>query len=151
MSFSSEGFNKHAVKFGNIDDIFDERGNRFLALRKIAWINNDVDPKDYKDYEDKAALELRTWTVDEQGNETPLKGMKFLTDNGPNELVKTLVHEGFGNTKDILKELRVRDDFKNAVETINESDEEAGDGAYFDMRSLLIDEKKDNEEEDDVA
>lgn len=138
-------FDKHAVKFGGIDNIFDESGNRFSALRKIAWVPNRDDIK-LEDYEEKAKFEIRNWMVNDAG-EVPLKGYTFMSDEGPNELTKALVHEGFGNTKDILKELRTRDDFKESVETINDSEADSTDGEYFDMRSLLDDDNSDDEEE----
>lgn len=144
-------FNAHPVIFDEKNNIFDERGNKFSALRKIAWVNNDEDLNDkdtYEKYKEKAKFEIRNWTVDESGKEIAAKGFTFLNPEGPNALVSAMIHEGFGDTKEVLKELRTRPDFKEAVETINDT-ESVGDGEYFDMRSLLLDESTDDEDNDD--
>ena len=124
-------FNMHPVKFGELDAIVDEKGSQFIALRRIQWVKEGEEPD-----ETKAKYELRKWMVDAEGKEKANKGVSFLTEEGPHELAKVLVHEGFGHTKDILKELRVRDDFKESVSHINE-EEDVGEGEYFDMRQLL--------------
>ena len=115
----------------DLDVTFDELGSRFLALRKIQWVKKGEEPD-----ESKAKIELRKWMVDKDGSERANKGFSFLTEEGPHELARVLVHEGFGRTKDILKEIRERDDFVESVKTLNE-DEESTDGEYFDIRSLI--------------
>lgn len=132
MAFTKGDFDRHLVKFGDLDSTIDEKGSIFIALRKVQWVKNGEDPD-----ETKAKLDLRKYRVDENGDEIVGKGISFLTDDGPNELTKVLVHEGYGNTKEILKELKNRDDFVDSVEHINEED--TGSGEYFDMRQLLED------------
>lgn len=132
MAFTKGDFDRHLVKFGELDSTIDEKGSIFIALRKVQWVKNGEDPD-----ETKAKLDLRKYRVDENGDEIAGKGISFLTDDGPNELAKVLVHEGYGNTKEILKELKNRDDFVDSVEHINEED--TGSGEYFDMRQLLED------------
>jgi hypothetical protein len=132
MAFTKGDFDRHLVKFGELDSTIDEKGSIFIALRKVQWVKNGEDPD-----ETKAKLDLRKYRVDENGDEIAGKGISFLTDDGPNELTKVLVHEGYGNTKEILKELKNRDDFVDSVEHINEED--TGSGEYFDMRQLLED------------
>ena len=125
-------FNAYPQKFG-LDVTFDEKGSQFLALRKVQWVKSGEEPD-----ESKAKLELRKWIIDKDGTEKANKGFSFLTDEGPHELAKALVHEGFGHTKDILNELRTRDDFKDTVEHFNDNEDES-DESYFDIRSLLED------------
>ena len=132
MAFTKGDFDRHLVKFGKLDSTIDEKGSIFIALRKVQWVKNGEDPD-----ETKAKLDLRKYRVDENGDEIAGKGISFLTDDGPNELTKVLIHEGYGNTKEILKELKNRDDFVDSVEHINEED--TGSGEYFDMRQLLED------------
>ena len=119
------------IKFGDLDATFDEKGSAFLALRQIQWCKDGEEPDPTR-----AKLELRKWYVKNDGSERPDKGFSFLTPEGPHELARTLVHEGYGKTSDILKELRVREDFKDSVEHIND-EESVGDGEYFDMRTLM--------------
>ena len=129
------------VKFGELDMTFDEKGSTFLAMRMIQWVKDNEEPD-----ESKAHLELRKWRVTNEGEERADKGFSFLTENGPHELAKGLIHEGYGKTKEILEELSTRDDFKDAVEHFGE-DEDSTTGEYFDMRELL--KNIDNSMEDD--
>lgn len=115
----------------DLDVTFDELGSKFLALRKIQWVKKGEEPD-----ESKAKLELRKWIVDKEGAEIASKGFAFLTEEGPHELTRVMVKEGFGRTKDILLELKNRDDFIDAAKHLNES-EDSTDGEYFDIRSLI--------------
>ena len=111
--------------------IFDEKGNVFLAMRKVQWCKPEVDPDP-----DKAKLELRKWHMHSDG-ETPSKGFAFLTDEGPHELANVLISKGYGHTRDILLKLKERDDFENVVKDIyNEVDH--NDSEYFDPREALL-------------
>lgn len=125
-------FNAEQHVFG-LDVTFDELGSRFLALRKAQWVNKGDEPD-----ESKAKLELRKYVVDKEGNERANKGFSFLTDEGPHELARVLIHEGYGHTKDILNELKTREDFLEAAKTLNEN-EDSTEGEYFDIRSLITD------------
>ena len=118
----------------NVDYIFEEKGNSFSAIRKIQWAN----PGDEPDPE-KARLEIRKWYVNEEGEKIG-KGFTFSTEDGPNELINTFIKNGYGNTKDILSELKKRDDFVDAVKSIyDETDhDDEDDGEYFDAREVLI-------------
>ena len=62
-------------------------------------------------------------------------------------MTKVLVREGFGKTKDLLIELRQRDDFVEAAKTINEN-EDSTEGEYFDIRSLISDDNETDSIED---
>ena len=130
MTNNTTSFNARPYKF-DLDTTVDEKGSTFIALRKIQWVREGEEPD-----ETRAKIELRKWRVQPDGSERPDKGFSFLTPEGPHELARVLVHEGYGDTKDILKELRSRDDFKESVEHIND-EEPVGEGEYFDMRSLM--------------
>lgn len=108
----------------NVDHIFDEKGNTFLALRKISW--NDREPK----------LDLRKWYVNSEGEETVGKGISFLTEDGPNELTRILVKEGYGDTNELMEYLSKREDFdkdKYDIDSLIKKDE------YYDAQSLFGD------------
>ena len=66
-----------------------------------------------------------------------MKGYTFSTPEGPGELTVGLIDAGFGETKEILRSVRKRDDFLDAAKTINE-DNDNSDGETFDMRDLLL-------------
>ena len=116
----------------DVDEIFDEKGNMFLALRKIQWAKVGVDPDP-----DKGKLELRKWNIKPDGSEIPGKGFSFLTENGPNELIDVLIEQGYGNTETILGKLKERDDFAEAVDHIYNGVNEDSD-EYFDPREALL-------------
>ena len=73
----------------NFDYTIDEKGNTFIALRKVDWGNKG----DYK-------LDLRKYYASESG-ETMSKGVSFLTEEGPDELTKVLIETGYGNADEI--------------------------------------------------
>lgn len=110
----------------NYDHIFDEKGNTFLSLRKISWSGRE--PK----------LDLRKWYIDKEGNETVGKGISFLTEEGPNELTKILVDNGFGDTNELMESLSKREDFnkeKYDIDKLTSTKEE-----YYDPESLFMEE-----------
>ena len=121
---------KHYI-FGE-DAVFDEKGNQFLALRKVQW-----DTKDNGKDESKAKLELRKWVVNKDMEEVPNKGFAFLTEDGPHNLAELLVDRKFGDTKKLLESLAGRDDWKDTIEHYNDTDE--GTSAVFDARDFLKD------------
>lgn len=139
MAFSGD-FNMHPVVFSDCDEVVDEKSNTFIALRLMQWCKNDEEPD-----KSKARLELRKWRV-KDGEERADKGCSFLTDEGPGELSKVLIRHGYGDTKEVLQELSKRDDFKDAVEHFNESLDDTNSGEYFDMRNLLLDQDKEEDE-----
>ena len=83
-----------------MDEIFDEGANSYLAMRRLRW----TEGKDFK-------LDLRKWFTDKDGQEIAGKGFSFITEEGPHNLATALVRQGFGNTGDILNELKSREDF----------------------------------------
>lgn len=138
-------FDAKPVMFDGLDAIFDEKGSMFLSMRKVQWVKEGTEPD-----ASKAKLELRKWIVGPDGVEKAHKGVTFLTEDGPHELAKTLVHYGYGKTKDILIELKGREDFKESVDTLFDEDAtDNGTGEYFDMRSALLASNDEEEEEDE--
>lgn len=122
MAFKKDGnFTYHV---GDIDETVDSRGNTVLLLRKLAWGNG------------QEKLEIRKWFID-INKETPSKGVTFLTDEGPGNLINALIDNGYGNTKDILSNLSKREDFDSALAAIGKRipEGEASD-EYFDPKTL---------------
>lgn len=148
MAFSAE-FNKELVTFGDMDIVFDEKGSRFLTMRKVQWVTKGDEPD-----ESKAKYEIRKYTIGKDGEEICGKGVSFLTEEGPHNLVREFVANGFGNTKEVLSELIKRDDFKDAVEHLHDdkNDSVGGEEEYFDMRSILLDVTEESEDfEEEIA
>lgn len=142
MEEERKAFNARPVQFDDLNEIFDEKGSMFLALRRIQWCNNNTEPD-----RSKSKLELRKWMVGENGEEKANKGFAFLTEDGPHELSHILVKNGFGKTKTILKELKKRDDFKESVENLyNEESDDSDEEDFFDMRSALLQEEPEDAE-----
>lgn len=77
----------------DFDYTVDEKGNTFIALRKIDWGNKG----EYK-------LDIRKYYASEAG-ETMSKGLSFLTDEGPDELTRVLLETGYGDDEEIANTL----------------------------------------------
>ena len=130
--------------FKDYDIPFDEKGSTCGSVRKIQWVKEGAEPDELK-----AKVEIRKMYITSNG-ERMGKGYTFSTPEGPGELVTGLISAGFKKKKSILKELRKRDDFRKAVETINEDpDDNSENGEMFDMRDLLL--GIDDEEEENVG
>lgn len=121
---------------------FDEKGTTIGTVRRVQWVKDGNEPN-----EDKSKIEIRKMYVQSEG-ERMGKGYTFSTPEGPGELAVGLIKAGFGDTKEILKAIRNRDDLVEAAENID-VDDDSSDGEMFDMRSLL--EKIEISNEDDVA
>lgn len=120
---------------------FDEKGSSVGVVRLVQWHSSDKEAD-----ESKAKLEIRKISVNSDG-ETLRKGYTFSTPEGPHELVKGLIDVGFGDTKEILRSVRKRDDFLEAAKTINDENNEFAEGETFDMRDLLLGMEEDDEKE----
>ena len=72
------------------DYLIEEKGNQALFFRRVSWNGRDAKP------------EIRKWYVDGT-SETPGKGFSFMTEEGPNELIKTMTELGYGNTEEVLE------------------------------------------------
>lgn len=117
----------------DFDHIVDESGNSTINLRKLYWGDNS----------DNVKLDLRRYYMTEQGERLG-KGVSFLTEDGPNNLVDIMAGLGYGNTRNILNGIKDRKDFQKSLNSVlgKESefyDEDAGelDDDYFDPKSLL--------------
>jgi hypothetical protein len=123
---------KYSIQDG-FDHIIEEKGNQFTALRKIAWGESD----NYR-------LDLRKWYSTETG-ETVGKGLSFMTEEGPSELVRVLLRTGHCDTVDALECLKERDDFRSSLNyVLNDKNDEFYDdtakdlkGDYYDPKELL--------------
>lgn len=113
-----------SYKIGDVDEVIDSRGNSVILLRSIAW----------GDHEEK--LELRKWVID-INKEQALKGVSFLTDEGPHNLTNTLIKLGYGKTEEILKTLSERDDFKDAIKNYDKPQHLKKSGKYLDPKEIL--------------
>lgn len=111
---------------------FDEKGSTWGTVRKVQWLKDGKEPD-----ETKAKIEIRKLTQTSEG-ERIMKGYTFSTPEGPGELIIGLIDNGFGDTKDILRSVRKREDFLEAAKTINEDNDENDSGETFDMRDLLL-------------
>ena len=108
------------------DFIIEEGQNTSLNLRKVSWNGRD------------AKLDLRKWTYQEDGSERAMKGVT-LSDEGADELTCVLAEQGYGNTKRIIKAIQAREDYQNAMDTLNDPEDENDDGSeeYYDPSELL--------------
>ena len=120
----------------DFDFIFDEKGNTFLALRKISWGDNG-----------KEKLDIRKYYNSSDGTETVGKGISFITDEGPHELTRILVENEFGYTDEIINGIKDRKDFMSSlVKVLNkeeidnlELESVDPDEDYFDPVESLLD------------
>lgn len=113
-----------------IDEIFDEGvGNSFLALRKLRWNENSP----FK-------IDIRKWFTNSEGEEVAGKGVSFITEEGPGELIKALIKHDFGDTKEILEQLSQRDDFTDSLSKLGIDTSIIGTASsddYYDPKELI--------------
>lgn len=114
------------------DEIIDEKGSTFIALRKIQWGVKQGETSDKP-----VKLDLRKYYNTEEG-ERMNKGVSFLTEEGPSELVNVLIEKGYGNTTDILSRIMNREDFKDAVDEVVNGKQEEQDSDFYDPREVLF-------------
>ena len=114
------------------DIIFEEKGNSCSCLREIQWAKS-IAEKD----KDRAKLEIRKWYITPEG-ERAGKGFTFQTEEGPSELTKVLVENGYGDTKELLNILKDREDFEDSVNHLYDEDLSESDGEFFDPREVLL-------------
>lgn len=114
--------------------IVSEKGNTFVALRKITW-----------DIGREEKLDLRKYVVNSDGSEKMMKGISF-DDETAHELVHIMTNTGYGDTRVIMGNLRERPDFKDALSYVLTDEEKEGldldlpdvpEEEYFDIRSMM--------------
>ena len=132
---------KYEFDKDRLDRVIDEKGNQFIAMRFARW-------KEDGDYQ----LEIRRFALSEEG-ETPLKGIRFLTDEGPDELTKALLENGFGNVEEISDSIiidrpaiaakiynKLSGDTKLMTKVLSheeDEDEEKDTAEYYDPKEML--------------
>lgn len=89
----------------NFDHLIEEKGNQATFFRRVSWGGRDAKP------------EIRKWYVDGT-SETPGKGVSFMTEEGPDELVRIMTEVGYGKTDEILSNISKRDDFGISVKKV---------------------------------
>lgn len=89
----------------NFDYLIEEKGNQAVFFRRVSWGGRDAKP------------ELRKWFVDGT-KETPGKGFSFMTEEGPDELIRIMTEVGYGKTDEILDNISKRDDFGISVKKV---------------------------------
>lgn len=104
MAFS-KGPVTFEIKKDGINELIDEKNNMVLMLREVAWGGRE------------SHLELRKWIVDVD-SEKPMKGVSFITEEGPNTLVNVMTKYGYGNTEQILTNLKDRKDFDDSLNKV---------------------------------
>lgn len=129
MAFKKNGEFKYS--FRGINRIVEERGNQFIRFAQIAWKGKDeeCEPNEIK-------YDLRKYTTDSDGKERMLKGVSFLSEEGPTELTHILLEEGFGKTESVIDIIKNRQDFKDAVEASYGVHTDNNDGT-FDLRDII--------------
>lgn len=130
MAFKKNGEFKYS--FRGINRIVEERGNQFIRFAQIAWKGEDeeCEPSEIK-------YDLRKYTTDSDGKERMLKGVSFLSEEGPTELTHILLEEGFGKTENIIDIIKTRQDFKDAVEASYGIHTDNTDDGTFDLRDII--------------
>lgn len=120
----------------DFDFILEEKGNSFTALRKLKWSDNSA-----------VRLDVRRYIINSEGDEVTGKGVGFLTEDGPDELVKVMAENGYGKTPEVFTALESRDDFivslkrtlsdEKLEELNNVTIEEEEEDVYYDPRELV--------------
>ena len=87
------------------DHLIEEKGNQAIFFRRVSWGGRDAKP------------EIRKWYVDGT-SETPGKGVTFMTEEGPDELVRIMTEIGYGKTDEVLTNISKREDFGIAVKKV---------------------------------
>ena len=130
--------------FKDYDIPFDEKGTTCGTVRKVQWIKGSGEPD-----ESKAKIEIRK-VYTSGAEEKTGKGYTFSTPEGPGELAIGLIKAGFGDTKEILRAVRSREDFLEAANNINNDEDDNTSGDIFDMRDLLLAEDEEDEDDEDA-
>ena len=114
----------------NYDYTISEKGNSYIALRKVVWGDKD---------DDSAKYDRRKYYTNADGTERMSKGVCF-DEEAADELVRVLVDTGHGNTRELIDVLRNRNDFEESYNnSINNIDDLGGESENFvDIRSEMM-------------
>lgn len=128
--------------FEDFNILFDEKAGSFGTVRLAQWYKKGTEPDI-----SKAKYEIRKFSIDKDGStEVPNKGVTISSKEAMDDLTDGLVDKNFGNTRNILKSVSKREDFKDTLENINKDPDDNSTGELFDMRSLLLNIDADEEE-----
>ena len=105
------------------DNILYEGNNISINARRVSW-NGGVYKIDVRKYSFK------------DGEEIMGKGVS-IPDEGCDELAKLLVDKGYGNTRDIIKSIRTRDDFDESLLDKEIPIDDSSEEEYYDPKELL--------------
>ena len=120
--------------FKDFNILFDEKAGSFGSVRLAQWYKKGTEPD-----QAKAKYEIRKFTIDKDGStEIPAKGISISNKEAVDDLTDGLVENNFGNTRNILKSVSKREDFKSTLDNINKDPDDSSDGELFDMRDLLL-------------
>lgn len=121
-----------------VNEVIDEgSGNSFIALRKLRWTPTS-----------NFRLDIRKWIVNSDGEEIAGKGVSFITDDGPANLIEVLLKHGYGDTRKTLNGLKDREDFALAIKEIVTENKidldsitipsiDSLDADYYDPKSII--------------
>lgn len=117
----------------NFDHIIEEKGNAFIALRKLSWGSGE--PK----------YDIRKWYNTSDGTR-PNRGVG-LSEEGINELTSILLSQGFGETEEILEAIKDREDFDKCYnKVIKGIVYEDSDETFYDPREVLFNDDGEQDE-----
>jgi len=120
--------------FKDFNILFDEKAGSFGSVRLAQWYKKGNEPD-----ETKAKIEIRKFSIDKDGStEIPGKGISISSKEAADDLTDGLVDKNFGHTRNILKSISKREDFKETLDNINKDPDDNSDGELFDMRDLLL-------------
>ena len=121
-----------AVNAANVKgQVFDEKGNGFLAMRYLAWkAPEEATPEDYR-------IDMRRWYTQADGGERVDKGFGFMTEQGPHNLARILLEDGFGHTLEVLNAIKDREDFRPSLNRVLSKDDPNYDHT-IDMDKLYV-------------
>ena len=116
---------------GSINRIIEERGNYFTAVRMVRW-------KPEADFK----LDIRKYSSSEEGD-TPLKGISFMTEEGPTELITALLEEGYGSTNEVANSIFMhREDIVERISKLQSGEITVDDGdiheEFYDAKDMVL-------------
>lgn len=91
------------VKEDGINELIYESNNTCIMLREVSWANRPH------------RLEVRKWNIDVNNTEIPTKGLTFPCKDAADALVHVMAKNGFGETKQIIHNIKDRKDFDDAL------------------------------------
>ena len=113
------------------NEVIDENGNMVMMLRRVAWNGKE------------ARLELRKWIID-TNDEKPMRGVTFMTEQGPHNAAEALVGLGYGRTNQLLNTLKTREDFEESLVSVigKKKVEKAKSSTYVESEDYFIPNKE---------